>query len=149
MGSIRRRVKSVFLQQVLCKTFTFEVFRGASKHPSEATFLNASQPKPTLLSPVMKIAELSFAKASEQRFCMEGYAFLYVVSSRYPVGSPGALGSPGPPGLHFGPYLGLSGAIWGYLGLSGAVWGYLWLSGAIWGCLANWRGFAPPPQKPR
>ena len=108
MGSIRRRVKSVFLQQVLCKTFTFEVFRGASKHPSETTFLNASQSKPTLLSPVMKIAELSFAKASEQRFCMEGYAFLYVVSSRYPVGCPGALGSPGPPGPHFG----LSWPVW-------------------------------------
>ena len=103
LGSIRRRLKSVFLQHVLYKTFTFEVFRGASKHPSEATFLNASQSKPTLLSPVMKTAELSFAKASEQRFCIEGYAFIYVVSSRYPVGSPGSLGSPGPPGPHFGP----------------------------------------------
>ena len=96
-------VKCEFLQHVLCKTFTFEVFWGASKLPSEGTFLNASQSKPLLLSRVVKIAELSVAKASEQWFCVEGFMFLYVVLKRHSIGSPGALGPTGPPGLQFGP----------------------------------------------
>ena len=71
-------VKCEFLQHVLCKTFTFEVFWGASKHPSEGTFLNASQSKPLLLSRVVKIAELSVANSSEQWFCLEGFMFLFM-----------------------------------------------------------------------
>ena len=63
----------------LMQNLSFEVFWGASKLPSEGTFLNASQSKPLLLSRVVKIAELSVAKASEQWFCVEGFMFLYVV----------------------------------------------------------------------
>ena len=113
MGLVVETARIVFLQHVLCKTFTFEVFWGASKHPSEATFLNASQSKPLLLSRVMKIAELSLAKAPEQRFCMEGSTFLHVVSKKHSVGSPGALGPPWAAWASFGthPPCGLSGAL--------------------------------------
>ena len=83
-------VKCEFLQHVLCKTFTFEVFWGASKHPSEGTFLNASQSKPLLFSRVVKIAELSVAKASEQWFCVEGFIPESLAEGSYPSGVGGS-----------------------------------------------------------
>ena len=61
---IQRMFTCGFSQHLLCNTSYFEVFWSASKHPSDATCLNASQSKHLLLSRVVEIAEINISHSN-------------------------------------------------------------------------------------